>query len=141
MRRIIGLFFLVLFLVQWGCAGQHKDIISRIEGNQPIEEVTPRPTEAPAVKVVEAPAVEHYTVKKRDSLWRIAGKVYKDCFEWPTIFKANRDQIQDPDLIYPKQVFVIDRKGDIAAARALAFKTPKYRPHTHPRKTLPLEYF
>ena len=28
-------------------------------------------------------------------------------FAWPIIYKANRDQIKDPDLIYPKQVFKI----------------------------------
>ena len=28
---------------------------------------------------------------------------------WPLIYKANRDKIRDPDLIYPKQVFAIPR--------------------------------
>ena len=50
-----------------------------------------------------------YTVKGGDNLWNIAKKekIYADPFMWPRIYRANRDQIQDPDLIYPKQVFEI----------------------------------
>jgi len=42
-----------------------------------------------------------YDVVKGDCLWDIAGKknVYADSFQWPLLWKANRDQIQNPDLI------------------------------------------
>lgn len=119
-----------------GCAGAKKEIQS-----EPARGVVmPNPTEVMAAQIARTP-VERYTVKRYDTLWGIAGNVYKDSFQWPMIFKANRDQIQDPDLIYPKQVFVIDRNGDAAASRALAMKTPKYSPHTRPRAKLPLAYF
>lgn len=56
----------------------------------------------------------HYVVqwrkKKTDCLWRIAEKVYKDAAYWPAIYLANRDQIKDPDLIFPGQKFVIPPK-------------------------------
>jgi len=45
--------------------------------------------------------------KKRDCLWRIAGKVYKNERLWPLIYVANKDQIKDPDLIFPGQKFII----------------------------------
>ncbi|NPV01811.1 MAG: LysM peptidoglycan-binding domain-containing protein [Brevinematales bacterium] len=47
-------------------------------------------------------------VKDRDCLWKIAAKMYENnAWMWPIIWKANTDQIKDPDLIYPDQVFKI----------------------------------
>lgn len=50
-----------------------------------------------------------YTVVKGDCLWNIAKKkdIYDNPFAWPKIYKSNRDQIKNPDLIYPKQIFKI----------------------------------
>ena len=58
---------------------------------------------------VEAPTVISYTVVKGDCLWNIAKKKehYGNGFAWPVIYKANRDKIKNPDLIYPKQEFSI----------------------------------
>ena len=52
-----------------------------------------------------------YTVIKGDCLWVIAGykKIYSNPYRWVTIYAANRDQIKNPDLIYPDQVFRIPR--------------------------------
>ncbi len=52
-----------------------------------------------------------YTVIKGDCLWNISGfeAIYADPVQWPRIFRANTDQIKDPDLIYPDQVFAIPR--------------------------------
>ncbi len=73
----------------------------------------------------EAPKEIDYTVVKGDYLWKIAKKdeFYGNGFAWPVIYKANRDQIKDPDLIYPKQVFKIpvlsdDEKAKYEKARA-----------------------
>jgi len=44
-----------------------------------------------------------YVVKKGDTLSKIAKDHYGDAKHWPKIFEANRDQIQDPDLIHPGQ--------------------------------------
>lgn len=58
---------------------------------------------------VERPDVISYKVVRGDHLWGIAKKKvhYGNAFAWPIIYKANRDQIKDPDLIYPDQVFKI----------------------------------
>ncbi|OHD55718.1 MAG: hypothetical protein A2Y33_13840 [Spirochaetes bacterium GWF1_51_8] len=53
-----------------------------------------------------------YTVilnpKDRDCLWKIAARMYdNNAWMWPIIWKANADQIKDPDLIYPGQIFKI----------------------------------
>ena len=58
---------------------------------------------------VENPDVISYKVVRGDHLWGIAKKKehYGNAFAWPIIYKANRDQIKDPDLIYPDQVFKV----------------------------------
>jgi len=58
---------------------------------------------------VVAPPEINYTVVRGDCLWNIAKKKehYANPFAWPVIYKANRDQIKNPDLIFPKQIFKI----------------------------------
>jgi hypothetical protein len=48
-----------------------------------------------------------YRKKNTDCLWRIAQAVYKNPRLWPLIYKANKHQIKDPDLIFPGQRFII----------------------------------
>ena len=45
-----------------------------------------------------------YTVRKGDTLSHIAQHHYGKASKWHAIFKANRDQLDDPDLIQPGQV-------------------------------------
>jgi nucleoid-associated protein YgaU len=81
------------------------------------KELAPAPkAEAPARK-----ADDSYNVVRGDHLWGISSKptIYGNPYQWPLIFKANRDKIKDADLIYPGQVFTINRnasQGDIDAA-------------------------
>jgi len=58
---------------------------------------------------VEAPTEKNYEVVKGDCLWNIAKKPehYANAFAWPKIYQANKDQIKNPNLIYPKQIFKI----------------------------------
>jgi len=67
----------------------------------------------------EAPKEVNYTVVKGDYLWKIAKKdeFYGNGFAWPVIYNANRDQIKDPDLIYPKQVFKIPNLNEEEKAK------------------------
>jgi len=48
-----------------------------------------------------------YTVVGGDTLSSIAQKFYSDANLWPRIFEANRNQIQDPNHIFPGQVLRI----------------------------------
>jgi nucleoid-associated protein YgaU len=48
-----------------------------------------------------------YTVERGDTLSHIAKRFYGKAGEWNTIFQANRDQLDDPDLIQPGQVLRI----------------------------------
>ena len=53
-----------------------------------------------------------YTVQRGDTLSQIAKHAYGKAGEWNTIFQANRDQLDDPDLIRPGQVLKIPPRGD-----------------------------
>ena len=44
-------------------------------------------------------------VQPGNSLWRLARRTYGDGMLYTTIYTANREQIRDPDLIYPGQIF------------------------------------
>ncbi len=59
---------------------------------------------------------DSYSVVRGDNLWNISGKssIYGDSYQWPLIYKANRSQIKDPDLIFPGQNFAIDRNASSA---------------------------
>lgn len=53
------------------------------------------------------PAGKTYTVVKGDSLSKIAKREYGDVREWRKIYEANKDVIDDPDLIEPGQHLII----------------------------------
>lgn len=48
-------------------------------------------------------------VQPGDSLWRIARRTHGDGLAYTLIYQANKDQIRDPDLIYPGQVFTLTK--------------------------------
>ncbi|NOZ63827.1 MAG: LysM peptidoglycan-binding domain-containing protein [Caldiserica bacterium] len=60
-----------------------------------------------------------YTVLKGDSLWKISEKFYGTPLKWPLIYKANQNEIKNPNRIYPGQKLVIP------AAETTAPITPK----------------
>jgi len=52
-----------------------------------------------------------WKVFRGEYLWKISQypEVYGTGTKWPLIYRANKDQIKDPNLIYPNQVFTIPR--------------------------------
>ena len=138
-KTIFTLCVLAAGLLAGGC-GQ-----KRIESTQVPQQAEPNEV-VPAGKASAPPAPGRYQVARHDNLWDIAGRpgIYGDSFQWPQLYKANRDQISDPDLIYPRQELKV-QKGysleEMRHARHLALATPKYAPHSKPREALPLDYF
>lgn len=116
MLKYTGLSALAL-TVAVGCASTPKE---EVVAEEPVraEPVVAAPQSAP--EPVDL-GVTRYSVERGDSLWRISGKdeIYGNPYQWPLIYKANRDQIKDADLIYPGQQLDIDRaasSADIEAA-------------------------
>ncbi|NIV92392.1 LysM peptidoglycan-binding domain-containing protein [candidate division KSB1 bacterium] len=56
---------------------------------------------------------DEYTVVRGDYLWKISKKsdIYGDPMQWMRIYSFNREQIDDPDLIYPDWVLRIHRES------------------------------
>lgn len=70
----------------------------------------PHPTVAPPPKRT-APPLTLYTVGTGENLYGIAAKpaVFNEGLLWPLIYRANRDQIKDPQQIFPGQQLTIPR--------------------------------
>ena len=57
--------------------------------------------------IKKLPTEPFIIVQPGNSLWRLATRTYGSGLRYTTIFNANRDQIRNPDLIYPGQVFAL----------------------------------
>ncbi len=56
------------------------------------------------------PAGKTYTVVQGDSLSKIAKREYGDASKWRQIYQANKDVIDNPDLIEPGQNLIIPER-------------------------------
>jgi len=101
------------------------------------EQAALAPEKAPVVSATEpmrtGGEATSYVVVKGDCLWNIADQkeIYDDPFQWPLIYQANRDQIKNPDLIYPKQNFNVPKdapEDQIKQARKKAGAGAPYWP-------------
>ncbi|MCH8465531.1 MAG: LysM peptidoglycan-binding domain-containing protein [Roseinatronobacter sp.] len=71
----------------------------------PFERVTPDIAR-------EASGPQALVVQPGNTLWGMSKQEYGDGLRYMRIFEANRDQIRNPDLIYPGQVFVVPRPAE-----------------------------
>lgn len=83
------------------------------------EETVVAETEVPQLVAVPvgAPELGRFAtgkaiIRSGDNLWTIARRVYGSGYRYTQIYGANRDQIRDPDLIYPGQVFELPDVGE-----------------------------
>ncbi len=90
---------------------------------------------------MERAANAWYSVVRGDCLWTISGqeKVYSDPFQWTRLYSANREQIADPDMIFPEQRLAVPKltekgqylvqKGDsfVSIAEATYGEATKWR--------------
>lgn len=59
---------------------------------------------------VVGPRITTATVSRGDSLWRISQRVLGGGPRYSIIYRANKDQIRNPNLIYPGQIFVLSTR-------------------------------
>ncbi len=84
-------------------------------------------TTAPKLEAVDGAVI----IRRGDSLWRISRRVYGHGVRYSNIYLANQDQIQDPDRIWPGQVFRVPEKSkegeaaDMGAMGEQAMPAPK----------------
>ena len=69
------------------------------------------PAAVPAPVALAAPP---HRVWRGDTLWAVAGRTFGDSGAWPLLWGWNRDQVADPDRIYPGQALRWPRSGDLA---------------------------
>lgn len=62
----------------------------------------------------EAGGMQALIVQPGNTLWAMSREQFGDGRRYMRIFDANRDQIRNPDLIYPGQVFVLPQETDEA---------------------------
>ncbi|WP_419781632.1 LysM peptidoglycan-binding domain-containing protein [Maridesulfovibrio sp.] len=121
MKKMIWLAIAFSLMFTWGCAKKQvpqEEVVVVEETEVVVVE------EEPAAEVVPPTPMEIYeseyktlptshVVTKGECLWWIAEyqQIYNDPFMWPLIYKANRDQIKNPDLIYPGQSLEVPRAG------------------------------
>lgn len=69
---------------------------------------------SPADVLTTAPAQAggSRVIARGDSLWALSRLAYGDGARYAVIFKANRDKINNPNLIYPGQTFVMPQKAE-----------------------------
>ncbi len=85
--------------------GTYKLRIDQIAAGKVSERVELPFTRAAPLKT--RPGENYFIVQPGNSLWRIARRSYGDGVLYTVIYQANLDQIRDPDLIYPGQVFAV----------------------------------
>lgn len=88
-----------------GGASSTEDIRKRADFSNVQSSVSS--TEEITGSTAGASGEQSYTVEKGDTLSAIAKQFYGRAGAWRDIFEANRDQLDDPDRIFPGQVLKI----------------------------------
>lgn len=86
-----------------------KTSLQRVSGElEPIEAEVARLEKQ--IAELEALPTE-WTVRKGETLFKISAyeQIYSNGAKWPRIYRANKDKIEDPNLIYPDWVLAIPR--------------------------------
>ncbi len=120
MKKLIWLAIAFSLMFAVGCAkkqvAQEEVVVVEetevvVVEEEPAEVVPPSPMEIYESEYRNLPT--SHVVTKGECLWWIAEyqQIYNDPFMWPLIYKANRELIKNPDLIYAGQTLEVPRAG------------------------------
>jgi nucleoid-associated protein YgaU len=76
---------------------------------EPHRTAATRPSDESSPSVVIVPKIT--VVSRGDSLWRISRVTYGTGMRYAVIYEANRHQIRNQNLIYPRQILVLPKKA------------------------------
>jgi nucleoid-associated protein YgaU len=68
---------------------------------------TAAPPDKGSPSAVVVPKIATATVSRGDSLWRISQRAFGAGQRYAVIYRANKEQIRNPNRIYPGQIFVV----------------------------------
>ncbi len=68
---------------------------------------TTAPSDKSSPSAVVVPKITTATVSRGDSLWRISQRAFGAGQRYAVIYRANKEQIRNPNRIYPGQIFVV----------------------------------
>ncbi len=91
-------------------AGRHELRVDQVDTQGTVAARLETPIQQAAFTMPSS-AEPLVVIQPGNNLWLIARHVYGRGTLYTQIFEANRDQIGDPDLIYPGQIFVLPQAG------------------------------
>ena len=91
-------------------AGVHSVRVDLIDGSGRVMSRVELPFQRAAVEA-SAVAAGRVVVQPGHNLWRLARSAYGSGVRYTVIYQANQDQIRNPRLIYPGQVFAVPGEG------------------------------
>jgi nucleoid-associated protein YgaU len=92
-------------------ASKQPDIAATAKQPQLAAGVATVQPDGDSPSTVVVPKIVTTTVSRGDSLWSLSRNTYGAGTRYAVIYKANREQIRNPNLIYPGQIFVLPTQG------------------------------
>ena len=94
--------------------------------------------QAPKTPLAMKPdAPERYVVVRGDTLWSIAQRYTDSPWRWSELWDQNKDEIKNPNRIYPGNIIVLDRaRGRLALSDTMKM-SPKMRAESTAQTAIP----
>ena len=86
---------------------------------------------------VKPDAPERYVVVPGDTLWSIAQRYTDSPWRWPELWNLNKDEIKNPNRIYPGNVIVLDRTHGRLALSDTVKLSPRVRAESTAQTAIP----
>jgi LysM repeat protein len=122
----------IAFAADYPISPEQRSVAEKVaQSGVPLEELAPN-------------APDSYSVVNGDTLWDISAKFLKRPWRWPELWGMNRDQVNNPHLIYPGQVLKLVKSGgkaqlqitDGTSANGADNATVKLNPHVRSSASL-----
>ena len=83
-------------------------------------------------------APERYVVVRGDTLWSIAQRYTDSPWRWSELWALNKDEIKDPNRIFPGNVIILDRaRGQLALSSDTIKLSPRVRAESTAQVAIP----